>query len=59
MDSATGVCLPQDNSATFLRPLPRGGVDSGTGSGHEIWVGHRWIAWHGYYTLNSTCITKS
>ena len=48
-------------------------MDSGTGAGHEMnkftsefWLygggggggGHKWIAWHGYYTLNSTCITK-
>ena len=36
MDLAAGVCLPQDNSATFQRPLPRGGVDSGTGAGDEM-----------------------
>ena len=36
MDSAAGVCLPHDYSTTFQRPLPRGGVDSGTGSGHEM-----------------------
>ena len=68
VDSGTGVCLPQDYSATFQRPLPRVEVDSGTGAGDEMnkftsefWLyggGHRWIAWHGYYTLNSTRITK-